>query len=179
MVTDCTDFRQNMGAEDHRVLLPQPFDQIPDLNDLLGIQSHCRLIQDDDLRITQKRLGKTGSLPIPLRQVADQAPRHLRHPGGFHGLRHKPLPVFFLQFLQLSGKIQILPDRHIRIQRGNLRKITDALLCFLRLLKDIVTVDDHLSAVSREITGDDIHGRGFPGTVGSEKSVYFPRLYRQ
>ena len=54
------------------MLFCQLTDQFPDFDDLLGIQTHGGLIQDDDLRKSKDCLRKPDPLLIPLGQVADQ-----------------------------------------------------------------------------------------------------------
>lgn len=64
MVADRTDLRQNMGAEDHGMILPQLADQITDLDDLFRIQTYRGLIQNNDLRIAEDCLRQSDSLPV-------------------------------------------------------------------------------------------------------------------
>ena len=46
------------------MLLSQTPDQIPDLNDLLGIKAYRRLIQNNDFGITQYGLCQPHTLPV-------------------------------------------------------------------------------------------------------------------
>ena len=64
VITDCIDFRQNMGAEDHRVILPQPADQITDLDDLFRIKTYRGLIQNNNLRVAKDCLRQSDSLSV-------------------------------------------------------------------------------------------------------------------
>ena len=52
-----------------------------------------------------------------------------------------------------------------------LRQIADEFLCFVRFLKNIVSVNQHLAGAGGQATGDDVHGGGFTGTVGPQKAV--------
>ena len=60
-------------------------DQTPDLNDLFGIESDCRFVQYQDLRVVNKGLRYSHSLAIPLREMLDQPAPFFQQPGAlFH-----------------------------------------------------------------------------------------------
>ena len=69
LVTDHAHFGQNMRAEDNRVVLGERRDQLSDLYNLLRVKTTGGLIENDDIRLVNDRLGKTNSLAISLRQV--------------------------------------------------------------------------------------------------------------
>ena len=80
IVTDFPNFRQNMGTQDYRMILGQRTDQFPDFYDLLRIQPYGRLIQNDNLRKSQDRLGKAYPLLVSFGQIMEQAVLHLLKP---------------------------------------------------------------------------------------------------
>ena len=41
-------FRQDMGAQDDRVVAPKRFDQVADFDNLLWVKAYGRLVQDQD-----------------------------------------------------------------------------------------------------------------------------------
>ena len=45
-LANCLDLRQDMGRQDDRVPLSQRLDQVPDLDNLLRVKAHGRLIED-------------------------------------------------------------------------------------------------------------------------------------
>ena len=63
---------QDVGRQNHAVLLAQLTDQLANLANLQGIQADRRLIQDDHGGHVQDGLGDTHPLLIPLGQIADQ-----------------------------------------------------------------------------------------------------------
>ena len=99
MVADCTDLRQNMGAEDHRVILPQPADQITDLDDLFRIQTSRGLIQNNNLRVAKDRLCQSDSLTVSFRQVLDQTVLHIGDLHQIHDLKNLFLSLILWNFL--------------------------------------------------------------------------------
>ena len=72
IITDCTDFRQNMGTQNDGMFLAKASDQSAHLNDLRRIQADCRLIQNNHLRISKQCLGQTYTLFVTFGQIPDQ-----------------------------------------------------------------------------------------------------------
>ena len=171
MVADRTDFRQDMGAEDHGVILAKLADQITDLDDLFRIQAYGRLIQNDDLRVAKDRLCQSDSLPVTFGQVLDQTLLHIRDLRHLHNLTDLLFPFLFRNFFQLCHEFQILPHSHVNIQRRKLRQITDGTLCLLRILLHILAVNGHRALRGCQVTRDDVHGRGFTCAVRTKKAV--------
>ena len=66
-----------MGAEDDGVLLAQLLDEVPDLDDLDGVQAHSGLVQDNDLGVAQQGLGDAHPLLIALGEGGDALAPHL------------------------------------------------------------------------------------------------------
>lgn len=75
------------------------------------------------------------------------------------GFAHKP-QVFFRCFAE--------------IERRLFRKITDQMFGFTGFFEDVVTADFHPAAGGGQTAGEDIHGRGFTGAVGAEKTIDMP-----
>ena len=55
----------------------QVLDQGADLNDLLGVQAHGGLVQDQHRGVADERLGNAHTLLIALGQVADEPVIHI------------------------------------------------------------------------------------------------------
>ena len=165
------------------MLLAQVTQQIPEFPDLPGIQSHSRLVQDQDLRLAYQQLRHSHSLAVAFGQVPDQAVpgvQDLRACAEFvdicphFGLLHPQTPKFTSEF-------QLLCHCHVHIQRGDLRQVTDMPLGFQRVLCHIHTGDPDLAPRGGQITAEQIHRGGFPSSVGAEKShdlTFFNRKVR-
>ena len=171
MVADRADLRQNMGAKDHGMILPQLTDQITDLDDLFRIQTYRGLIQNDDLRVAKDRLCQSDSLSVTFGKVPDQTLLHIGDLCHFHDLIDLLLPLFFRNFFQFCHEVQVFSDSHVNIQWRKLRQITDGTLCLLRIFLDIFAIDGHSALRSCQVTRDDVHCRGFTGAVRTKKTV--------
>ena len=76
---------QDVRREDDRVGAGQRLDELPDADDLLGIEPDRRLVEDQHLRIGDERLGEADPLAVPLREPPDQP---LAHVGDLAPLEH-------------------------------------------------------------------------------------------
>ena len=77
----------------------QLFDQFPDLNDLLRIESDRRLIQYNDFGIANDCLRKSDSLPVTFGEVSDQPVLHVHDLGKLHDLFDRGLSFVFWDLL--------------------------------------------------------------------------------
>ena len=63
----------------------QRLDELPDADDLLGIEADRRLVEDQHVGIADERLGEAHPLAVALREPADQP---LPHVGNLAPLEH-------------------------------------------------------------------------------------------
>ena len=118
-------------------------DEIADLDDLLGVKTDRRLVEDDDLGIAHERARDIYSLAVALGKIADQAVIHV---GQFDHLADLLKMLFAIECaaLKLVYEVQILVYRHVKIKRRLLRQISCKVIGGKRLAKRILkfyTVD--------------------------------------
>ena len=65
-------FGQDVRRENDRVIPGEILDQVADFDDLLGIEAHGRLVEDDYIRIVHERLRQSDALLISAREALDQ-----------------------------------------------------------------------------------------------------------
>ena len=153
------------------MVLAQSADQVTDLNDLPGVQSHRRLVQNHHLRVTQNCLGDAHTLTVALGQVLHEPVRHIGDACDGHGLFDFHLLLLSGDFLGPGHKGEILSGSPVHIQGRLLRQITDEPLGLQRFLEDVVAPDGDLPGGGGKAAGHNIHGGGFTGTVGAQKAV--------
>ena len=164
-VADGLHFGKNVGGEDNGVPFSQRFDQIADLNDLLGVKTDGRLVQNQDLRISDQSLSQSHTLPITFGQVLDDPVADIGDADSganviqvcLHGL-----PCFF----QMVAELQIGLHRHIQIQGRVFGKIADVLLRFDGVFQDVKSCDLCCAGGGGDVSGEDIHRRRFTSAVG-------------
>lgn len=59
------------------MLLPQQLDEVADFNNLLRVQTHGRLVEDEHLRVADERLRDADALAVALGEVFDDPPVHV------------------------------------------------------------------------------------------------------
>ena len=62
----------------HGVPSAQRADEVPDLADLDGVEPDGGLVEDEDVRVAEQRLGDAHPLPEALGEVRGQPVEHLR-----------------------------------------------------------------------------------------------------
>src|SRR4051812_33479185 len=65
-------FRQNVSGEQDGVLFPEVLDQLADLSDLVGIEANRRLVENEQIRFVQERVGQSNALTITFREGGDE-----------------------------------------------------------------------------------------------------------
>ena len=155
------------------MLLPQFPDQASDLDNLLRIQSDCRLIQDQDFRVAKQSLRESDTLFIAFGEVPDQTLGNRLQYQHTHGFFHTAFSLICRNALQFRREIQVFPDSHILVQWRLLRQIANTGPRFLWLFEDIMSVYDHTSFCRRQIARQNIHGCRLAGAIGTQKAVNF------
>ncbi len=168
---------EDVGGEHDGVLAGERLDQLPHLDDLGGIEADGGLVEDEHLRVAEQRLGEAHSLPLALGEVPDHPLDELVAVGL---LRH-PLDLDAARLggdaLDRGDEGQVVAHRHLRIERRVLRQVADALLHLERLLEDVEAAHFHAAARRRDHAGEDAHGGGLAGAVGSEEAQDLARLH--
>ena len=77
-------------------------------------------------------------------------------------------------FFQVKDKIQILPHRHVQIERGLLGQIPDAGFRLVGLFEDVVSIDFDRALAGGQVAGEDVHGRGLAGAVRPQEAEDLP-----
>src|SRR5262245_15227130 len=169
-VTRHAHFRKDMSAEDDRMVMPEVFNSLADVDDLTWIESYSGLIENEYRRIVEERLCQAHTLTIAFREIPDETALHLVHAAEFHHLADFAGALTSRNALHFSDEVQIAPDGHFPVQRDILWQITDAPADFERLRKDVVAVDHGASTAGRHESCQDTHGGRFPGAVGSQEA---------
>src|SRR5713101_8168448 len=63
------DLREDVGAENDRVIARELLDELTRFDDLLRIEARRRLVQNQHVRVVNERLGETDALLVPFREL--------------------------------------------------------------------------------------------------------------
>ena len=69
--------REDVAGEQDRALPLETADQVSDLGHLLGVETDRRLVEDQDLGISEERLCEADALAVALGELSHQTARHL------------------------------------------------------------------------------------------------------
>ena len=119
-----------MRAQDDRVVARQLLDQATSLDDLLGVETGGRLVEDQHLGVVNQRLRQTHALPVALRQLAARTTSHVADPGSRHHLFDPRRALPRRDALDLGDEVQVFADRHVRVEWRRLGQIAGPPLGF-------------------------------------------------
>ena len=177
-VTRHAHFGEDMGAEDDRMVVPEVFNGLADIDDLTWIESYSGLIENEYRGIIEERLRQAHALAIAFREIPNEAALHLVHAAEFHHLTDFAGALAPCNALHFSDEVQVATDGHFPVQRYILWQIADPLTNFEGLCKDIVAGDHGASTTGRHESCQDTHGGRFPGAVGSQETQNLSLLRR-
>ncbi len=164
------DLRQDVGAEDDGVISGQAANQLPGLDNLLGIEPGGGFIENEDLGIVDDRLGQPDPLAIPFRELADQLGPDVGHGAALGDFTDAAGDIGSGNAFQPADEGQVFVHFHFRIQRGRFGQVSDALLDFERVFQYVETGYTGRPGGGRQKAGQDAHGGGFAGAVGSQEA---------
>ena len=157
----------------------QTLDEIPGLEDLLGIEAAGRFVEDQYFRVVDDRLREADTLAVALGELADQLRPDVLYKAA-RGRFFAALQYFFLgDPFDASHKLQVLANFHVGVQGRRFRQVADPLLDFKRLLDDIKTGDARRAFRGGHKAGEHAHRGGFSRAVRPEKTDDLPLLNRE
>jgi hypothetical protein len=149
--------------------------QLPRLDDLPGVQSGRRLVEDQDLGVVDDGLRQAHALPVALRELGAVPVGHVGHPRPLHDLADAILDVG-AKALDLRHERQVLADGHVRIERRRLRQVARTPLCLERVVEDVVPCHQCAPARGRHVAGNNAHCCGLAGTIGAQEAQDLARF---
>ncbi len=73
LVAGGLDFGEDVGGDQHGMVDSQFLDEVPDLDDLVRVESVCRLVKHHEAWVVDYRLGYSYSLLVASGEVLDQS----------------------------------------------------------------------------------------------------------
>ena len=153
--------------------------QTPDLSDLDRVQAFCGLVQDQDARPVQDRLGDPQPLAKSLGEPSD---------GSVAGILQAATPLGFLHRLphprgadpaQARAVTEVLVHPQLRIERRSLREIAQATLGRHRVSDQVYPSDLDLAVARGQVAAEDAQAGRFARPVGAEQPKHFATVQGQ
>ena len=169
-------FRENVRGKNNGVV-PRPFlNELTYFMDLVGIQSNGGLVQYQNRRIVQQRLGETDPLFVTLGQTSVNPVSDIEDAGCVHDAGHFVGDIDPGHSFDLGDEAEVTLDCHFRIEWRAFREVADAAAYLQRVLKDIKPIDSNPACRGREVTRDGPHRRSLSRTVGTEEAKHLAGL---
>jgi len=99
----------------------QVADQLAYLDDLARVQADGRLVQDQNLRVSDQGLRETYALLVTFGQVADHSGLHVGNAHQLANFIDMALPLLLGNVFKVTDETQVFLNRHIHVQRRLLR----------------------------------------------------------
>jgi hypothetical protein len=154
-------------------------DQLPRLDDLLGIETRRRLVENQHVGVVNQRLCEANALLVALGQLRAEPVRHLGDPRPIHDRLHPMPAVGSRDALDLSDEVQVFDDGHVGVEGRRFRQVTGSTLRFDRLVEHVEAGDDGLAGCGRHVPRQDPHRRGLAGAIGPEESQDLASLHAE
>jgi hypothetical protein len=118
------------------------------------------------------RLRNPDALLVTFGEIVYQAVANLCEAATLFGPSHGRRDFVARDPSQLGTKSQVFIHAEITIEGGMLRQITNFCLGQPGLFKQINATNVNLANRWGKITGNDLHGCGFTGAIGTEEAQY-------
>ncbi len=171
LVAQRADLGEDVAAHNDGAVLAEGLHEGSDLDDLERVESDRRLVEDDDARVAQQRLRDADPLPIPLRQVFNQAVLHASDAAFRDGALDGRRPVGRPYPLRLGNEREVFERRHVGVERRLLGKVADPALDEVAIFVDLESVVANLPGGCGEAPCHDVHRRGLACPVRAEQSA--------
>ncbi len=117
---------QDVGRNDHQFVLAQLVDQAPHFVFLIRVEPIGGLVQDQDLRIVDQRLGQADAAPESFGERFDDLFDHGRESQTVDHDGAPFAPLFAREAAHIGDEIQKFADGHFAVARSTFRQISHA-----------------------------------------------------
>ena len=163
-------------GEDDRPLSADFPNELTDFGGLVRIEPAHRLVQDQDRRLVNQRLGEPDALPKALRELANALANDVAKAGLLDDLA-KPRPEpFAAQPAHLAGELEVLEHQHFGVERGALWEVPDRLTDRDRVVEDVCAAHACSSPGRGDEAREYLHRRRLAGPVWAKKTNDLPAL---
>jgi len=130
-----------VAAQKNGVFLPKVQDEVPDFDDLAGVETDGGFIENKYGRVVDERLRKTHALPEPLGKMADDPVGDLFEAADVDDPGHLLPPLSGFDPLGFSGECEESVHGHLGVEGHTFREVTDSITHFQGFLETVQAVD--------------------------------------
>src|SRR4051794_5312338 len=169
---DRVDLLEDVGRDDDRLVLGHVADEAADLVLLVRVEAVGGLVQHQDRRVVEDRLGEPDAALEALREGLDRPMQDLLELRALDGLADPPRPLEPVQAAHGGDEAEEAVGRHVAVERRALRQVADLTLGLDRPLDDVVTHDRRGAAGRRDEAGQHPHRGRLPGPVRAQEAQH-------
>ena len=175
-IAGLADLGEEVARDEQGVVAAQPPDEIAHLDDLHRVEPRGRLVQDEQRGPMDHRLRQPDPLAIPVRQAADELVVHVAQGRFLFHLADAGGSVLGRHPSQSRREGQVRTDRHLPVERGDVRQEADLATNVVRVGQHVVPIDHHLARRGQKEAAEDLERGGFSGAVEPEESDHLASL---
>jgi hypothetical protein len=149
---------------------------VEDVPPRLGIDSHGRLVQQDQLGVMNQTQGQVETPLHPARKILGGLLGPILEPNLFEQFIHPAFQMSPAHAKNPAPEGQVLPCRQLLVDRHFLRHHAEAPFDLARVLQDADALHVDFPGGRREQTTDHGDAGGLAGPVGAEKAEYLSFL---
>ena len=120
----------------------------------------------------QNCLGDSDALLVAPGEISDQTPAGVLETAARLGLFHGLRCCVLAKIVQMRTVAEILVDGKFTVQGRQLGQVSELALGCYRILEQIAATDAYRALAWRQHTADHLHGGGFAGAIGAQKTKH-------
>ena len=155
------------------MLLAQVLDELADRPDLVGIESVCWFVQNEQGRVVNESVGETHPLTVSFGKGLDHLATDIGQAAGFHHFPESLAEPASRKTSDRSPKTEILPDPHVGIERDVFRHVADLFANLEGFPENVFAGNPGCSRRGRQESGEHPESGRFAGAIGPKKAHDF------
>lgn len=159
---------EDMGGEEDGLILSLLTNDLPDLEDLVRVETGGGFVEDQHVGVVEEGGGQTHALFVSFGQGADPLvglPRQTHHSDHFLDAGAERSQV-----MRLADELQVLPYIEVVIKWIQFGEISDFFSDLERVVGHVVAAYLNRTGVGRQVSGDHFEGGGFACAVGAQEA---------
>ncbi len=155
---------------------PKRVEVVEDGVPALGVDADGRFVEQQDIGVVQQ---PGGQIETPLHPAAERLDAVASAFGEADDVQGRPDGAFELlacQTIQGTEKSQVVERRQLVIEREILWNEANSALQRIRIARQPLPANAHISTIRRQQPGDDRHGGRLAGAIRAKKAEYSPWL---
>ena len=169
-IAGLADLGKEVTGDEHRVFAAQTPNQVAHLDDLDGVESGGRLVENQQAGAVNQRLRYAHPLAKSVRQGADELAMHVAQGELVLALLHARRGIATGDATQASGESQICAHRHLVVERRHVGQEPDPAAHLVRFGRHLDPVDPHLTRAGQKHATKDLERGGLARAVETDKA---------